>query len=417
MISKWNLLAVTITMLALGTSLLNCVNDRYEQKRLIDVQRSSSFEGESQTTRYYYYYNSTNPELLDSLRVTVAYNGGQEYLTHVYHYNGTINYLQNQRQIEYYYYETSFPENSHHFVYQTDSQGRILHNRYEYWSPSSNSFLLSKEDYRHYNSAGYVDSLYRNEGAAPYSYTRSFDNAGMLEYTYISRFEEGQWYLVSRYHYIYPSNPIQYDSFLRFDNMCLISFGNSFLYEDVFNPRYYTSSIVYETWNGSQWAEGPDNTFFVDLHAGSIILSHESGGDVVAYYFNLNGDITTTSGFYPTGGSSTNYTWDVIVPVEDDILPKPNIIINAYPNPMHTCIILEYKLEQMSRVGSQSIQILNVKGQLVRSLYPAHKTVSTFSTVWDGKDDTGLLCGNGIYLVRFSASGKQLATKKITLLN
>jgi len=97
------------------------------------------------------------------------------------------------------------------------------------------------------------------------------------------------------------------------------------------------------------------------------------------------------------------------VPVEDETQAPSATQITAYPNPMKTHLNIRVKNENPS-MSAGTIDIFNVKGQLLRSLKPIHGETS-----WDGKDKTGLSCPTGVYFVRIE-TGKTTAVRKIMLM-
>ena len=82
------------------------------------------------------------------------------------------------------------------------------------------------------------------------------------------------------------------------------------------------------------------------------------------------------------------------VPVEDEVQTPSVIMIIANPNPMKNHVNIKI-VQDDQMIRNDSIDIFNIKGQMVRSLK------LTFSeTIWDGKDNNGSTCPNGVYLIR-----------------
>jgi len=82
------------------------------------------------------------------------------------------------------------------------------------------------------------------------------------------------------------------------------------------------------------------------------------------------------------------------VPVQDDVQTSPVNLLTAYPNPMTNLITIKATNDDPSLLNA-SIDIFNIKGQLVRTLKLSNREAN-----WDGKDDAGLSCPRGIYLIR-----------------
>jgi hypothetical protein len=95
--------------------------------------------------------------------------------------------------------------------------------------------------------------------------------------------------------------------------------------------------------------------------------------------------------------------------IEDEVLPLPQISVNAYPNPFRENLTI--KLQTKSPLTANP-EIFNIKGQLVRRLKTIDKsTEGNTSVIWDGKDEQGKTTETGIYLIRIKA-GNQFISKK-----
>ncbi|MBW6514737.1 MAG: T9SS type A sorting domain-containing protein [Candidatus Syntrophosphaera sp.] len=85
---------------------------------------------------------------------------------------------------------------------------------------------------------------------------------------------------------------------------------------------------------------------------------------------------------------------------------------SSFPNPFSGQTTIAYTLAEK---GPVSIEIYNVKGQLVRTLISATKAGGSHSTVWNGRDNNGKQAANGTYIVRMK-SGNQVSTRRLMLL-
>ncbi|MDI3503828.1 MAG: hypothetical protein PWP64_764 [Candidatus Cloacimonadota bacterium] len=83
-----------------------------------------------------------------------------------------------------------------------------------------------------------------------------------------------------------------------------------------------------------------------------------------------------------------------------------------FPNPFNPSTTISFNLGKESQV---SLDIYNVKGQKVRSLYQGIKGKGIHKLIWDGKDDTGRETSSGFYFYRLQAGNEQL-TRKILML-
>ena len=99
--------------------------------------------------------------------------------------------------------------------------------------------------------------------------------------------------------------------------------------------------------------------------------------------------------------------------------PDVNIINNLsqlnqnYPNPFNPTTTIKYSLDVNSNI---SLNIYNIKGQLVKQLVSAQLSAGEHSVVWDGKNDKGKSVGSGAYLYELKVNGKAQTMKKCLLL-
>jgi hypothetical protein len=103
-------------------------------------------------------------------------------------------------------------------------------------------------------------------------------------------------------------------------------------------------------------------------------------------------------------GSSANE--DPIVPVVATELK------NNFPNPFNPTTTIAYSVKEASPV---TIEIYNVKGQLVKTLENSVKEAGDYSVVWSGKDNNGRSVSSGIYYYKMNA-GKYSSTKKMIMM-
>ncbi|MDZ4121441.1 MAG: T9SS type A sorting domain-containing protein, partial [Candidatus Cloacimonadaceae bacterium] len=113
---------------------------------------------------------------------------------------------------------------------------------------------------------------------------------------------------------------------------------------------------------------------------------------------------------------STDYHGPVIVDVNSGDSTTPPIpvkteLTNLYPNPFNPDLNIVYSLKNRADVA---LDIINVRGQVVRTLVQDSKNPGRYNIRWDGRDDLGAACGTGIYFVRFVA-GKDMSIRKAVL--
>lgn len=98
---------------------------------------------------------------------------------------------------------------------------------------------------------------------------------------------------------------------------------------------------------------------------------------------------------------------------EDDLLVTSTALQGNYPNPFRPQTTVNYTVKGTSPV---SLEIYNLKGQLVRTLVNETKATGNYSAVWDGRDSDGKQVSGGVYHYRMQ-SGDYSATRRMLLLN
>jgi hypothetical protein len=101
-----------------------------------------------------------------------------------------------------------------------------------------------------------------------------------------------------------------------------------------------------------------------------------------------------------------------IVGSSDPVLPVPDFNLTVSPNPFTTQASVSFALDKASQV---ILEVYNLKGQKVRSLSNAVLDKGNHAFIWDGKTDSGISVGTGIYLCRLSCTGFQ-TVRRLTFL-
>ena len=208
------------------------------------------------------------------------------------------------------------------------------------------------------------------------------------------------------------------------------------------------------------WYDEPNNRYIVEwnkaynqytidmmqdasLEKFQIILYPQSGrdGDILVQYHTVdNPGITTnfcTVGIedhlaldgvtythgnqYPItamplqAGLAIKYTTippDNYVGNNDPVLPVQITLGQNFPNPFNPSTTIEF---QADKPGKARLVILNLRGQIVRTLLNGSVSAGKSTLVWDGMDDKGQTVGTGLYLYRLQMNGKS-ETKRMLLL-
>ena len=82
-----------------------------------------------------------------------------------------------------------------------------------------------------------------------------------------------------------------------------------------------------------------------------------------------------------------------------------------YPNPFNSKTQFKFSLLKPSNIY---VEIINIKGSKVKTIFQGPKTEGTHFIYWDGKDRRGLILGSGVYFVLFK--GENFSKKQKVLL-
>ena len=126
------------------------------------------------------------------------------------------------------------------------------------------------------------------------------------------------------------------------------------------------------------------------------------------YYWLQHLELNGESQFH--GPISIALTNDNNIPFP--VIPFVTGLKSIYPNPFNSWTFISYDLAKDTHV---SIEVYNLKGQIVRSLMSGTKNSGSWRILWDGKDSKGETCTTGIYYIKLSA-GKNTCLKKVIIL-
>jgi hypothetical protein len=87
-------------------------------------------------------------------------------------------------------------------------------------------------------------------------------------------------------------------------------------------------------------------------------------------------------------------------------------LIGNYPNPFNPSTTISYSL---SEAGITSLQIFNIKGQLVRTLVNDVRDPGDHTVVWNGEDNSAKTVPSGIYFYRLETSNSSHVKKMLLM--
>ncbi|MGB5105458.1 MAG: FlgD immunoglobulin-like domain containing protein [Candidatus Zixiibacteriota bacterium] len=112
------------------------------------------------------------------------------------------------------------------------------------------------------------------------------------------------------------------------------------------------------------------------------------------------------------GGSIAVGAATPVYPVDSPVLPSEYKLEQNFPNPFNISTAIPYSL---ANSGEVSLEILNILGQQVKTIFSGNQRVGSYYATWDGDDNFGRTLGTGIYFVRLQAGGISLVSKLVLL--
>lgn len=122
-----------------------------------------------------------------------------------------------------------------------------------------------------------------------------------------------------------------------------------------------------------------------------------SGCKLVSYVYRFYNQLGQEVMWYPCDTSSMQ--WGYAVLGRDGVVGIPETgsamkALFAYPNPFNA----EVELRVVSGAsGKSQVEIVDVRGRLVRKLYSGWQDAGVTVVKWDGADDDGRVCASGVY--------------------
>ncbi len=292
------------------------------------------------------------------------------------------------------------------------------------WAALNNSFILEWENdpipsFNVPNNllAAFFDNLNLDNGGDIYYYTNNADSAIITYQDIVDADNQGtytfQIILVAPDKVVY-----QYQSMgpARLDECTIgIENGNGSVGTQVaYNEEYLHDEMAIEFVVGDP---PPEMTWIIPEPQYDIIDPFDSRD--ISITFDATGipggfhqamiSIMNTSMEQPLIEIPVTMYVDEVLSVDDDLTTVPNAfgIQSASPNPFNATTSIAYNLPHESDI---TLEIFNLLGQKVETLYEGHKVAGNHKITWDAGD-----YATGIYLVRLSNGGDS-ETRRITLL-
>jgi protein involved in polysaccharide export with SLBB domain len=101
------------------------------------------------------------------------------------------------------------------------------------------------------------------------------------------------------------------------------------------------------------------------------------------------------------------------VPQVNNGLPVTYELGNNYPNPFNPSTMIDYGVP---RDGNISLEVYNILGQRVRTLFSGYRAAGRYSIAWDGRNENGETVNSGVYFFRMSTGSSMALVRKMLLL-
>jgi len=93
-------------------------------------------------------------------------------------------------------------------------------------------------------------------------------------------------------------------------------------------------------------------------------------------------------------------------------VPQTFTLLNNYPNPFNPQTTIKYHLDVSAEIR---LQVFNMRGQLIRTLYAGMQSTGTHSVIWNSRDDSGHNMASGVYLIQLQCGPRCRQIKAVLL--
>ena len=191
---------------------------------------------------------------------------------------------------------------------------------------------------------------------------------------------------------------------------------------DSYDPADF-QALAIDVWDGNTalvdiFAANSEVTYPILMYGGQsgLLSNYNCSYD---YFFIIGGDgIIRWRGSWNQAAMTTaidNAVAELGATPVPDLGAGSHRLLANYPNPFNPLTRIPYELGGEGGVVAVRLEVLDVRGRLVRTLVAAHRAAGQrHEAVWDGTDDSGRHLPSGTYLARLSADG-QVQSRFLTL--
>jgi hypothetical protein len=214
--------------------------------------------------------------------------------------------------------------------------------------------------------------------------------------------------IVSGYYFVKPSGSTQYYETRIFEIMGEVAFDGL--------QATAKDSCIEVKWAASrQFANYGFNLYRATAAAGPYSIIYQTNDTIrldttlLNYFYNDSAVVTGTKYYYKIQAKALNDTSLFFGPDSAmGVSGNPEYRITNYefklcqntPNPVSNLTNINY---QIAKPGNVSLKIYNTLGQLVNTLADGYKQPGMYSATWNGKDNSGRIAANGVYIYRLES--------------
>jgi len=184
---------------------------------------------------------------------------------------------------------------------------------------------------------------------------------------------------------------------------------------NIHNPPLNSAFELFPTYILISWTPPLGSTFEVEFYrvyvdsvlaAQTTELSHFINNPLNGHNYNVQ--ITAR---YTDGVESLPAVLDILFTGSEDNVVIPFLLQN-WPNPFNTETTIYFSLDKAQEV---TIDIFDLKGRFVKTLFDSTNTSGNYSIIWNGTDKWGNKVSSGVYIYKMTA-GKSSITRKMILI-
>ena len=189
------------------------------------------------------------------------------------------------------------------------------------------------------------------------------------------------------------------------DIWSMVTLPNGSNYGPVINFQDFTAPAG---WSGDRDrtqvvpATAPSGNYVYNAYAGSYPTMVYAADN-----FNFSKSVTDNGTPIVKDWNNWGESFDDIITGSMANLPDEYAVISAYPNPFNNVVELSYTLPES---GEASLQVYNISGELVSTIFAGFRTSGSFNVSWNASDFS-----SGVYLIVLNTNGRTAIQKAILL--